>query len=64
MSHFNNWASFVCLDEVVEPGEIGVCGDEAFDCLWEDVECRALVEGEKPLFTSCQSLAVTEYSYP
>ena len=28
-SYFNNWASFVCLDKVVEPGEIGVCGDEA-----------------------------------
>ena len=53
----------MCLDKVVEPGEIGVCGDDAFDCLWEDVECRELVEGEKPLFTSCQSLAVTEYYY-
>ena len=23
-SYINNWASFVCLDKVVEPGEIGV----------------------------------------
>ena len=29
-SYFNISTSFVGLDEVIKPGEIGVCGDEAF----------------------------------
>ena len=34
---------------------------EVFDCLWEDVERRALAEEEEPLFAGSQSLADAEY---